>query len=128
MGCFGGSLPGSGQQSQGSQNIVPGAVAAKRLDVLVAHDGEGTQNVGRIVSVQAIEPEKQRIQRSQAGAALFIIPGQRRQHLVRRIHIAQITRKRRHVVRGVGQRQPWRKKITSLNAFLTISVVLLRLA
>ena len=69
------------QRAQQGQNIVPGAVAAKRLDVLLAHDGKGTQNVGRIVSVQAVEPEKQRIQSSQAGAAFFVVPDEGRQHV-----------------------------------------------
>ena len=66
---------------QQGQHIFLRAVTAKSLDVLIPHDGEGVQDVGRVVGVQAVEVEEQRIQRRQTGAAFFAVSYKGRQHM-----------------------------------------------
>jgi len=93
------------QQRQEHQHIVPRAVAAESDLVLLAHDGERVENVAGVVGTQAVEMEEQRVQRRQPGAAIFVVPLDGRQHLAGSVHVIQVTREGRQIMRGVAQGQ-----------------------
>ena len=60
------------------QHEVPGAVGAERRLVLPPDDGEGAQDVVRVVVVEAVEVEIERVKAGAQVAALLIVPGERR--------------------------------------------------
>lgn len=87
------------------QHVLPGSENAKLFDVLLAHDGETVQNVGRVRLIDAVEVEKQRVQRGGAGTAVFIVPNEGRFDLAFGIDLPEVLCKCRHVMRGVTKVQ-----------------------
>ena len=116
------------QNRQRCQHIVFSAVAAESFGVLVAHDGEGVHDVGRVIQPQAVQPEKQRVERSQAGAVYgvqvsrsaqtAVTPGLLHRHSPGRAQMAPYRVRCRSV--------PAPRKLAEAN-FLTITIELLRL-
>ena len=81
------------------QHEVPGAVGAERRLVLPPDDGEGAQDVVRVVVVEAVEVEIQRVEAGAEVAALLLVPGERW------AVVPEIAGERRHVVGRVRQPQ-----------------------
>jgi len=81
-----------------------GSVVAVFLDVLAFDDGEGVEDVGGVVAVEAVEVEEGGVEFAAEQEPPFLVPAERRPG------VASVPRERLQVPRRVGQLQNARQE------------------